>query len=332
MGMTYPYVFYICIGIVAVSAIVLLFLIKGKKYTGGNRSANNGYIKKLSHYKTLLLEYHLLRTLAVLGMILSVIGASVLVAKPAIVKSEVIEVHNRDIVIGFDVSTSLDSVSVQMCEQMQEFVSNLKGERFGIVIFNGQAVKLVPLTDDYGYVVSELEHLKKSIEAGRNVMFYEDLDELSVYRFAGTSSDRGSSLIGDGLASCLYSFNDFEENPDRARLIVLVTDNDVLGDQIVTVDKACELCAFKKVKVFGIAPFFVEKEDEFQRSIESTGGKYFNTRNNDAIEDAIEAVKDTDVSVSYKTSTTKKDLPELYIALLAAGALMFSVSVWRLKI
>jgi len=332
MGLTYPYVLYICIGIVTVSIIVLLFLMKGRKYTGGSRSANNSYVKKLPQYKTLILEYHLLRAGAVIGMILSLLGASVLVAKPAIIKSEVTEVHNRDIIIGFDVSTSLDSVSVKMCEQMQEFVSNLKGERFGIVIFNGQAVKLVPLTDDYGYVISELEHLKKSIEAGRNAMFYSDLDELSAYRFAGTSSDRGSSLIGDGLASCLYSFNDFEENPDRARLIVLVTDNDVLGDEIVTVDKACELCAFKKVKVFGIAPFFVEKEDDFKRSIESTGGKYFNTRDTDAIEDTIEAVKDTDVSVTYKTTTSKKDLPETFIIFLLAGSLLFSAAVWRLKI
>ncbi len=332
MGLTYPIVFYICIGIVAAGLIVLLFLIKGKKYTGGSRSANNDYVKKLSQYKTLILEYHFLRAGAIIGMILALIGASVLVAKPAVVKSEVTELHNRDIIIGFDVSTSLDSVSVQMCEQLQDFVSNLKGERFGIVIFNGQAVKLVPLTDDYGYVISELEHLKKSIEAGRNAMFYSDLDELSAYRFAGTSSDRGSSLIGDGLASCLYSFNDFEENPDRARLIVLVTDNDVLGDEIVTVPKACELCAFKKVKVFGIAPFFVEKEEEFKRSIESTGGKYFNTRNNDAIEDAIEAVKDTDVSVSYKTTTIKKDLPETFIILITLGTLLFGVTVWRLRL
>ena len=332
MGLTYPLLFYICLAVLAAACIVLLFIMRGKKYTSGSRSANNDYVKKLKHYKTLIFEYHILRVAAVLGIMLAVFGTSILVAKPSVVKSEVIEVHNRDIIIGFDVSTSLDSVSVKMCEQMEEFVANLKGERFGIVIFNGQAVRLVPLTDDYGYVVSELEHLKKSIEAGRDVMFYEDLDELSAYRFAGTSSDRGSSLIGDGLASCLYSFSDFEKDPDRARLIVLVTDNDVLGEEIVTVDKACQLCAFKGVKVFGIAPFFVSNESEFKASIESTGGKYFNTRENDAIEDAIEAVKDTDVSVTYKTNTTSKDLPEMYIVALLAGTLLFSFAVWRLKL
>ena len=265
----------------------------------------------------------------IVGMILSTI---ILVAKPIKVDSNTREIHNRDIMIGFDVSTSLDSVSMEMCDQLMDFVKDLKGERFGIVIFNGQGVLLVPLTDDYTYVLSELEHLKKSIEAGQNAMYYADLDELSGYRFAGTSSDRGSSLIGDGLATCLYSFTGFEEDPDRARLIVLITDNDVLGEEIVTVPEACDLCAYKGVKVFGIAPYFVEKENEFETALKSTGGNYYNTRNKSAIEDIVDDVKDTDVSVTYKTDTTVKDVPELYIGILVASAVMFSFAIWRLRI
>ncbi len=332
MELIFPFFLFICAGIVAGAAIALIFLIRGKKYTGGSRSANNAYVKKLPQYKVLMLEFNLLRALAVIGIIIVLIGATILLCKPVKISSQTEEIHNRDIIIGFDVSTSLDSVSSKLCEQLKDFVSGLKGERFGIVIFNGQAVRTVPLTDDYDYVISELEHLKRSIDAGINIFFSDDLDELSAYRFAGTSSDRGSSLIGDGLASCLYSFPDFEEDPDRSRLIVLVTDNDVLGEEIVTVDQACQLCSYKGVKVFGLAPFFVANEEEFEASIKSTGGKYYNTRDKHAIDDIIEAVQDTDVSATFKTKTDIRDVPQVFIILLLAGTAIFSFAVWRLKL
>jgi len=332
MEMTYPMVLYIGAGLAAVSLILILFFMKGRKYTGGARSANNDYIKKLSQYKALIFEYYLLKVVAIISMLGMIFASVILVAKPIDIESHTEEIHNRDIMIGFDVSTSLDSVSMEMCDQLKDFVKGLKGERFGIVIFNGQGVRLVPLTDDYSYVISELEHLRRSIEAGQDVMYYSDLDELSSYRFAGTSSDRGSSLIGDGLATCLYSFTGFDEEPDRSRLIVLITDNDVLGDEIVTVHEACDLCTYKGVKVFGIAPYFVEAEADFKRDIESTGGSYFNTRSRTAIDDLIEAVRDTDVSVTYKTSTSIKDVPNPYIAILVVCGMMFSLAVWRLKI
>ena len=331
MEMTYPLVIYIGAGVLAAGLIAVLFLMKGKKYTGGNRSANNSFVKKLPHYKLLVFEYFFLKVIAIVGIIGMIAATTVLIAKPIKVNTETKEIHNRDIIIGFDVSTSLDSVSVEMCEQLQEFVGELKGERFGVVIFNGQGVRLVPLTDDYNYVISELDQIKKSIEAYDN-NFITDLDELTMYRFAGTFSDNGSSLIGDGLASCLYSFTSFEDDPDRARLIVLVTDNDVMGTEEVTVSEACQLCAYKGVKVFGIAPYFVADEDDFETAIKSTGGKYYNTRDDDAIEKIVEDVKDTDVSITYKTSTTVTDLPNAFIGILIAAAAVFPFAVWRLKI
>ncbi|MBP5261340.1 MAG: hypothetical protein J6Z43_04335 [Clostridiales bacterium] len=332
MELTYPLVIYIGAGILAAALIVVLFLMKGKKYSGGAKSANNEYIKKLSQYKALMFEFYFLKVVAIVSAIGVVFASIALVAKPIIVNSHTEEIHNRDIMIGFDVSTSLDSVSMEMCDQLKDVVKGLKGERFGIVIFNGQGVRLVPLTDDYNYVVSELDHLKRSIAAGQDAMFYSDLDELSMYRFAGTSSDRGSSLIGDGLAACLYSFTNFDEDPDRARLIVLITDNDVMGEEIVTVHEACQLCEYKKVKVFGIAPYFVEDESSFKRDLESTGGKYYNTRSRTAYEDLVEAVRDTDVSATYKTSTTISDDPNMFIGMLVACGALFSVAVWRLKL
>ena len=48
---------------------------------------------------------------------------------------------------------------------LTETVNNLKGERFGISIFNTTSVLLVPLTDDYDYVLDSLDKIYQSIEA-----------------------------------------------------------------------------------------------------------------------------------------------------------------------
>ena len=56
MEMTHTTLLYILAGIGAAALIVVIFLMKGKKYTEGARSANNRYIKKLSQYKTLIFE------------------------------------------------------------------------------------------------------------------------------------------------------------------------------------------------------------------------------------------------------------------------------------
>ena len=287
MEMTYPIVIYIGAGVLAAGLIAVLFLMKGKKYTGGNKSANNTFVKQLSHYKMLVFEYFLLKVVAIVGIIGMIAATTLLIAKPIKVKTETNELHNRDIIIGFDVSTSLDSVSVEMCEQLEKFVGELKGERFGVVIFNGQAVRLVPLTDDYNYVISELEHIKKSIESYDNNYVF-DLDELTMYRFAGTFSDNGSSLIGDGLASCLYSFPHIED-AERTRIIIMSTDNDQQerGRPLLELPEAADMCKKNGVVIFGLFPNkevftnsttigdYDTEKSQFKTAVEKTGGKFY---------------------------------------------------------
>lgn len=331
MELTYPMAIYIVIG-----AILLILLLTFKRnkpaFKDGKRSANTEYVKSLPQYKLLSLEFGVLKTLAVIALIVALLMSALLISRPSEVKTTTQELHNRDIFICMDISTSLDTVSVEMCEQMEEFVSQLKGERFGITIFNGKAVLLVPLTNDYNYVLAELDRLKKSIEAGYDIWFYSDLDALSGYRFAGTDSERGSSLIGDGLASCLYSFTDLDEEPDRSRLIVFVTDNDLAGDPLVTIEEAMGLCAAHNVKVFSLAPYFVVNEDGFKEATESTGGEYFNTRNKNAIDDMLELVQKTDVSATYTTITAEVDVPKVPTVMLVISLLVYALCVRRIKV
>ena len=332
MELTYPIAVYIGLGITLV--ILTLTIWNSRKYKGGRKSANTEFVRSLPQYKFMMAEYYILRVLVVVSLVAAILFSSFLAAKPVEVKTSTIEKHNRDIMICLDVSGSLDEVSVDLCNELKDFVSGLKGERFGITIFNGQSILLVPLTDDYDYVLDSLDLLIESIECAEDAYWYSDLDSVYVYgyRYAGTLSDYGSSLIGDGLASALYNFPDLDEAPERARLIMFVTDNELWGTPIVTVDQACDLCANRGVKVFALSPEFVTSESAFKTSIEKTGGEYFNTRDRKAMDNILDKIEETDVNVTYSKVTSVEDVPEPAMIGLIISAVVYAVCARRLRL
>lgn len=329
MELTYPLAVYI--GIAAVCTIFVFTLWNRKKYKGGKRAANTDFVRKLPAYKWMMIEYQFLRIFLVASLIVSILCSVYLTAKPIQVKTVAKEIHNRDIMICFDVSTSLDEVSTELCDKLIDFVGELHGERFGVTIFNCAPVQIVPLTDDYDFVIAQLTRLRDSIEDYYSYDFVGNYD--GEWRFAGTITNvGGSSLIGDGLAGALYNFPDLDDNPDRSRMIVFVTDNDLMGDPIVSVEKACQLCETHDVKVFALAPDFVMDESNYRRYIESTGGDYFNTRDSRAMDSMLDKIERTDVSASYTKVTTITDVPDEGIIALIVGVAIYTVCARRLRL
>lgn len=332
MELKRPYLLYI--GIVLAIVIIILTIRKGRKFKGGLKSANTDYVKSLPHYKRLMLEYRIWIAIMNITFTASILLSSFLLAGPSRVKTVTREIHNRDIFICLDVSTSLDSVNLDILDEVKDMVSRLKGERFGITIFNAKSVMLVPLTDDYDYVIRTIETLQESIEEGKDVQYTYEVTDWNDYgyRFSGTLSDHGSSFIGDGLATCLYDFSDLDEDPERSRLILFVTDNDLNGPSIVSITEAGEMCAAHNVKVFALAPNFVVNEPTFRSAIECTGGAYFNTRDRHAIDDIVERVGQTDVNSSTTTYISETDIPEAATVMLVIALALLTLSLWRLKI
>lgn len=335
MEMTYPWFFYIGVGL---AAIVFIFTLKNsRKYKDGRKAANTNFSKEIPYYKRLLVEYEFMKILATIALIASILFSSFLMTKPVEVRSQTIEEHHRDIFISFDISTSLDGVNLELCEQLKSFVGTLKGERFGFSIFNARSVCIVPLTTDYDYVITMIDQLEDSIEEGQGAEYYYQLNDVGLYgwRFSGTLSEYGSSFIGDGLASALYNFPDIDEEPDRSRLIVFVTDNELNdpdGYSIVTVDEACQLCKERGVKVFALAPDFVVDETNFKRSIESTGGGYYNTRKRTSMSQMLSDVQKTDVTATYTMTTRVVDVPEAASIGLLISVITYAFCIRRMKI
>ena len=147
-----------------------------------------------------------------------------------------------------DISTSVDYLNENLLEELKKTVDELHGERFGIVIFNTSPVLLSPLTDDYEFIKEQLDMIDKSLKV-RNSEDDSDLystDLSSMYDWlyyegyitSGTlvgNEQRGSSLIGDGLAAAACDFSDKDKT--RTKIMIFSTDNDIQGNPVVSIKR-----------------------------------------------------------------------------------------------
>ncbi len=313
--------------------VIVLTFWKWKKndvFQKGRKVANTSFVEETPYYKKLIRQYKFFCIITFGSLWIAIVICVVMLARPA--KIDIIhpDIHNRDIFLCMDISDSVDELNLDICDELRNVVKELDGERFGISIFNGQSVLLVPLTSDYDYVLRTLDKLEASFEYSLDSDYDDDdLDSFEIYqyKYEGTLSDRGSSFIGDGLASCLYSFPDLKENKERSRLIVFTTDNELNGTPLVPLEEAARLCKKNDVKVFAIAPENVTDEASFKKSIESTGGKYYRVNSSRIFDELVDDIQKTDTSVMEDVKIVISDQPEtLFICLLMLISIYFIFS------
>lgn len=317
MALINPWVLYI--GVPVMIVLCLLHFKKKGKYESGRKVANTGLVQEIPYYQKLYREYKILSWVAMVSLLVVIAIGWVMLSRPAKIESVNPEIHNRDIFLCMDISDSVDELNLDMCDQLKRVVEELNGERFGITIFNGQSVLLVPLTNDYQYVMDTLDSLERAFDDSieRNEadldIFSNDMDWTTYhYKYEGTLAEEGSSFIGDGLASALYSFPDLENNKDRSRMIIFTTDNELNGEPYVTVEEAAGLCRKNDVKVFAVVPEEVTDESTFKRAMESTGGGYYKSTSSKAYKQLVEDIKKTETSLAgiRQTETKITDQPE----------------------
>lgn len=340
MELINPWVLYITIPLILLMVIVVFIRFKSKdKYKDGKKVGNSDYITETKYYKMMKIRYRILKYLIFTVLIAAIAVATMIYARP--VRKEVLnpEINNRDIFLCMDISDSVDELNLEICDELEDLVRGLEGERFGISIFNGRSVLLVPLTTDYEYVISTLKDLKKAFQYSSDIAdgdwfsIISNIDyETYYYKYEGTLCDYGSSFIGDGLASCLYSFPDLKEDTSRTRLIIFSTDNELNGEPTVTVDQATELCAKNNVKVFALSPRNVVDEDNFKDAILSTGGSYHKSTERKAVDKLIGEIKATKDSVMYEQEVIYIDQPQAMFIVLLILVSLFIILSRRIKL
>lgn len=290
------------IGVPVIIFLLVLHFGKRRKFTKGTVVANADIVEQTPYFKRLQAVYKTGTVIAFLLLMLAITGAFMLASRPATVETVSPEIHNRDIMLCLDISSSVDALNMDVVGELKEVVKELNGERFGITIFNGQAVLLVPLTTDYNYVLESLDRLEDSISESMKlsadmtysqyIKAYATIDEESYnFKYDGTYAEEGSSFIGDGLASALYSFPDLKTNKERSRMIIFTTDNELNGVPYVTISEAARLCELNDVKVFAVTPDIVTDEITFKQAMLSTGGGYYKGSNPNAFTQLIKDIR-----------------------------------------
>ena len=328
MELMYP----IAIIIGVAFSIILLYISLKKKvaYTSGTKVANTQYIKETQYYKSKLKKYKILSTtLKVLSVIL-IILTSVLVSRPVKVQTKSQDKYNRDILLSLDISTSECEVNLELVKKFKETLSFLNGDRIGIVLYNTAPIVYCPLTDDYDYINERLSDIEKELDIvvknnGEIPLSFDDKgNETYTFWYGGTvvgSEDRGSSLIGDGLAGTVYSFPDLKTNSERTRIIVFATDNDVQGKEIISLEEASMLCKKYNINFYAYCPTVEmnpltskEKISKYKNAVEKAGGKFYTGDIEKMANNILKEIKDTKTSL-LKTSKKKivTDYPEAFL-------------------
>ena len=348
MGVSYHNPGALMIGGILAAAVCLIAFIMRKKpdVSRSLRAANTRRLKEHPLYKRKMLEARIFRLLTIAGMIIALVAAVFLTSRPY--KSERVQdtVSRRDIFLCVDSSSSNYSGVKELVQEFREIVAGLDGDRIGISLFNTSSIQYVPMTDDYEFALRRLDALEGYLTAQEEFMTdyaqkydsvyeipdsergrYEELNRIMASFDSGVTAGyelKGTSAIGEGLASCLFSFPELADE-ERTRIIIFVTDNrpELLDAPLVTLMDAAEMCAFDKVKVLGICPVSDAgggNVSEMREAAELTDGKFYEpgtALTAQMILDDIKAIENRETRTT--TATVESDAPQFWFIVLAAG-------------
>lgn len=272
----------------AIALFMLVFVFvkykKTKKYAGGKKIAGLICQEDEAYFRKRKILYKTGLTATLICCVLVVVSAFLLMAKPYTSRRMQDEKYCRDIILCIDISTSVDYLNENLLDKLKKTVDELQGERFGIVIFNTSPVLLTPLTDDYEYVKDQLDLIAQCLKSRNEVnlddAFSSGYDWIyyQAYISSGTligNEQRGSSLIGDGLAAAAIDFSDADK--ERTKVVIFSTDNDIQGTPVATLDEAADICVSNNVTVYGVGTkeMTPENKESMKNAVEKTGGKFY---------------------------------------------------------
>jgi len=301
--------------------------------------ANADRLTALPEYQEAVRRYRRWLWVAVVAGGTLVISAAVAAARPIELTTVRPEQHNRDIVLCLDASGSMSSADAAVVDVFAELAKGFDGERIGLTIFDSSAIQVFPLTDDYDYVQEQLTMAKDAFDGASGSSGFLE----------GTWNGRGSSLIGDGLASCVDGFPAPEgtseqgspapDQPQRSRSVVLATDNYLSGDPIFTLEQAGAMAQERDIRVYALNPGDFDYGTDprqpgavLQAAAEATGGAYFPLDSPDAVAGIVRDVQATETAaIQGAPRAAVFDRPDAPLAVALLSGLVLAGASWRLR-
>lgn len=327
----------------AIALFMLVFVFvkykKTKEYAGGKKIAGLICQKDEAYFRKRKILYKTGLTATLICCVLVVVSAFLLMAKPYTSRRMQDEKYCRDIILCIDISTSVDYLNENLLDKLKKTVDELQGERFGIVIFNTSPVLLTPLTDDYEYVKDQLDLIAQCLKSRNEVnlddAFSSGYDWIyyQAYISSGTligNEQRGSSLIGDGLAAAAIDFSDADK--ERTKVVIFSTDNDIQGTPVATLDEATDICVSNNVTVYGVGTkeMTPENKESMKNAVEKTGGKFYLEEESGSFGEIVSSIEKLSKNL-VKVRMVDVETPELlypFVLMLVLFAGMLGLGRW----
>ncbi len=286
----------------------------------------------LPEYQAALRRHRRWLAVAALAAGTLLVSAVAAAARPVELTTIRPEQRNRDIMLCLDSSGSMSSADAAVVEVFGVLAKEFDGERIGLTIFDSSAVQVFPLTDDYEYVQEQLKFAKAAFDGDPGSAGFLD----------GTWNGRGSSLIGDGLASCVNGFPDAGgagAARQRSRSVVLATDNYLSGDPIFTLEQAGALAQERGVRVYALNPGDFDYGPgpgqpgaRLRTTAEASGGAYYPLDTPDAVADIVRRVQDTEAAAMQGAPrAVVSDVPGVPLTVALLSGLVLAGASWRLR-
>jgi len=244
-------------------------------------------------------------------------------AKPKIgtVTEDVLN-NGADIIIALDISSSMEALDFKPINRLEaakkiaiDFVSDIKYDRVGIVLFSGFAFTQAPLTNDMKSIINLISSASPALSA-----------------VDGTA-------IGSAIATAC---NRLKESEAKSKVIILITDGvnnigeidpltaaeiaEAMNIKIYTIGAGAKDGAYHKtidtatgqMKLIKIAEEELD-EETLTKIAETTGGQYFRAFDTDSLESIMKEISEMETTKlsSVKFTSYKEGFDKIILILLS---------------
>ena len=288
----------VVLAVVVIATVVGWMLARRAGVRSGKKGwvANTGYLRGLPKYQALVRRTRASLAMAFVCFLIAVIATSVSAGAPVdrYVKHD--KSASRDIVLCLDASGSMLPYDSKIGGAFRQIISHFEGERISLQLWDAYSMTMFPLTDDYDMATDVLQDMSDTIDTGLIQVGGKLSGTRELFEYLEPVLDENqevSSLVGDGLASCIMGFD--HNDKQRSRTILLATDNEVYGEGVYDLSEAIEFAKKQGVTVTALYPGsdtnLGYQAQQLRDEVRKTGGDFYDASSPSAVDSVVRQIE-----------------------------------------